>query len=94
MFLLSSLPFTFVCLLPSWVKKIPAEFIDGVFEVIRKRYEAGSIIITSNRNFEDWSNIFGDAVMASAIVDRLVHHAFIIKIDGDSFRTKNFVYDN
>lgn len=75
-------------------KKIPAEFIDGVFEVIRKRYEAGSIIITSNRNFEDWSNIFGDAVMASAIVDRLVHHAFIIKIDGDSFRTKNFVYDN
>lgn len=75
-------------------KKIPAEFIDGVFEVIRKRYEAGSIIITSNRNFEDWSNIFGDAVMASAIVDRLVHHAFIIKIDGDSFRTKNFIYDN
>lgn len=75
-------------------KKIPAEFIDGVFEVIRKRYEAGSIIVTSNRNFEDWSNIFGDAVMASAIVDRLVHHAFIIKIDGDSFRTKNFVYDN
>lgn len=36
-------------------KKIPAEFIDGAFEVIRKRYEAGSIIITSNRNFEDWS---------------------------------------
>ena len=75
-------------------KKIPAEFIDGVFEVIRKRYESGSIIITSNRNFEDWANIFGDAVLASAIIDRIVHHAFIIKIDGDSFRTKNFIHDN
>ncbi|MEZ5107330.1 MAG: IS21-like element helper ATPase IstB [Draconibacterium sp.] len=75
-------------------KKIPADFIDGVFEVIRKRYESGSIIITSNRNFEDWSIIFGDLVMASAIIDRIVHHASIIKIDGDSFRTKNFILDN
>jgi len=75
-------------------KKIPAEFIDGVFEVIRKRYENGSIIITSNRNFEDWGNIFGDMVMASAIIDRVVHHAFIIKIDGDSFRTKNYAKNN
>lgn len=75
-------------------KKIPSEFIDGVFEVIRKRYETGSIIITSNRNFEDWANIFGDIVMASAIIDRIVHHAEIIKIDGDSFRTKNYVTAN
>ena len=72
-------------------KKIPSEFIDGVFEVIRKRYETGSIIITSNRNFEDWGNIFGDMVMASAIIDRIVHHAYIIKIDGESYRTKNYV---
>lgn len=71
-------------------KKIPAEFIDGVFEVIRKRYETGSIIITSNRNFEDWGSIFGDMVMASAIIDRIVHHAEIIRIDGDSYRTKNY----
>lgn len=75
-------------------KKIPAEFIDGVFEVIRKRYETGSIIITSNRNFEDWGNIFGDIVMASAIIDRIVHHAEIIKIDGDSYRTKNYAKNN
>ncbi len=75
-------------------KKIPAEFIDGIFEVIRKRYETGSIIITSNRNFEDWGNIFGDIVMASAIIDRIVHHASIIKIDGDSFRTKDYINDN
>ena len=75
-------------------KKIPSEFIDGVFEVIRKRYETGSIIITSNRNFEDWGNIFGDIVMASAIIDRIVHHAEIIKIDGESYRTKNYVNNN
>ena len=75
-------------------KKIPTEFIDGVFEVIRRRYETGSIIITSNRNFEDWGNIFGDMVMASAIVDRIVHHAHIIKIEGESYRTKNYVLNS
>ena len=61
-----------------------------VFEVIRKRYEKGSIINTTNRNFKDWDNIFGDIVMASAIIDRIVHHASIIKIIGESFRTKDF----
>jgi DNA replication protein DnaC len=71
-------------------KKLPADSIDGFFEVIRKRYEKGSIIITTNRNFEDWGNVFGDYVMASAIIDRIVHHAIIIKINGDSFRIKNF----
>lgn len=71
-------------------KKIPNEFIDVVFELIRKRYENASIIITTNRNFEDWGNIFGDMVLASAIIDRIVHHSFIIKINGDSFRTKNY----
>lgn len=70
-------------------KKLPADSIDDFFEVIRRRYEKGSLIITTNRNFEDWGNIFGDYTMASAIIDRLVHHAFIIKIDGESFRIKN-----
>ncbi len=75
-------------------KKLPADSIDGFFEVIRKRYEKGSIIITTNRNFEDWGKIFGDYVMASAIIDRIVHHAIIIKINGESFRIKNFKNDN
>lgn len=74
-------------------KKLPADSIDGFFEVIRKRYEKGSIIITTNRNFEDWGNVFGDYVMASAIIDRIVHHAIIIKINGESFRIKNFKND-
>lgn len=75
-------------------KKLPNDSIDGFFEVIRKRYEKGSIIITTNRNFEDWGNVFGDFVMASAIIDRIVHHAIIIKINGESYRIKNFKNDN
>ena len=69
-------------------KKIPQNSVDEFFEVIRRRYEYGSIIITTNRPFEEWANIFGDAVLASAIVDRLVHHSCIIKITGKSYRMK------
>ena len=70
-------------------KKFPQNGIDDFFEVIRQRYEAGSIILTTNRKFEDWEQLLGDKVMASAIIDRLVHHAYIIKITGDSYRVKN-----
>jgi DNA replication protein DnaC len=75
-------------------KKIPSIGIDDFFEIIRRRYENGSMIITTNRSFEDWGQIFGDIVLASAIIDRVVHHAFIIKITGDSFRIKNFKLKN
>lgn len=74
-------------------KKIPLSYVDEFFEIIRRRYETGSIIITTNRPFEEWANIFGDAVLASAIVDRLVHHAFLIKITGRSYRIKEFTKD-
>jgi DNA replication protein DnaC len=74
-------------------KKIALSFVDEFFEIIRRRYENGSIIITTNRPFEEWANIFGDAVLASAIVDRLVHHAFLIKINGRSYRVKEFTKD-
>ena len=69
-------------------KKIPQNSVDEFFEVIRRRYENGSVIITTNRPFEEWANIFGDAVLASAIVDRIVHHSHIIKILGKSYRMK------
>ena len=69
-------------------KKIPYNAVDEFFEVIRRRYENGSIIITTNRPFEEWANVFGDAVLASAIVDRIVHHSHIIKILGKSYRMK------
>lgn len=71
-------------------KKIPSAGLDDFFEIIRKRYEKGSIVITTNRNFEDWGNVFGDNVLASAIIDRIVHHAYIIKINGESFRIKDY----
>ena len=75
-------------------KKIPQNGLDDFFEIIRKRYESGSIIITTNRNFEDWGKVFGDQVIASAIIDRLVHHAYIIKIKGESYRIKNYKLKN
>jgi DNA replication protein DnaC len=69
-------------------KRIPRNGLDDFFDVIRSRYETGSIIITTNRTFEDWGSLFEDPVMASAIIDRLIHHAQIIKIAGNSYRIK------
>lgn len=69
-------------------KKIPQYGLDDFFEIIRQRYEKGSIIITTNRSFEDWGPLFGDTIMASAIIDRLIHHATVLKITGDSYRMK------
>ncbi|WP_223144591.1 IS21-like element helper ATPase IstB [Deferribacter autotrophicus] len=70
-------------------KKIPLNHVDEFFEIIRHRYENNSIIITTNRPFEEWGNIFGDVVLASAIIDRLVHHAHIFRINGESYRIKS-----
>lgn len=71
-------------------RKIPQETLDDFFEIIRTRYESKPTIFTSNRNFEDWEQIFGDKVLAGAIIDRIIHHSHIIKITGDSYRIKNF----
>ncbi|OCC14127.1 Mobile element protein [Dissulfuribacter thermophilus] len=70
-------------------KKVPQDAVDEFFEIVKRRHENGSIIITTNRSFEDWANVFGDQVLASAIIDRLVHHCHIIKIIGPSYRMKN-----
>jgi len=71
-------------------RKLPPQGVDDFFEIIRQRYEQKSIIITSNRTFEDWGQILGDPVLASAIIDRLLHHAQVFKITGESYRIKNF----
>lgn len=70
-------------------KKIPACNADDFFEIISKRYEKGSIIITTNKSFEFWGDIFADSILASAIIDRIVHYSTVIKINGPSYRTKN-----
>jgi DNA replication protein DnaC len=59
-----------------------------LFRLISMRYEKGSIILTSNYNFNEWGVIFSDQVVASAIIDRLVHHARIFYINGASYRLK------
>ncbi len=57
------------------------------YEVIRQRYEKGSVIITSNRALPEWSPLFNDQLLAGAALDRFLHHAEIIEIEGDSYRT-------
>ena len=59
-----------------------------LFQIISRRYERGSIVLTSNRGFGQWDEIFGDAIIATAILDRLLHHSTVINIKGDSFRLK------
>lgn len=59
------------------------------FQLITKRYEHTSTIITTNQPFSKWGEVFSDATLANAILDRLLHHAHIIKIVGPSYRTKD-----
>lgn len=60
-----------------------------LFQLISIRYEKGSIILTSNFNFDEWGRFFSDTVVAAAIIDRLVHHAHIFFVNGASYRLKN-----
>jgi DNA replication protein DnaC len=67
------------------VSKEGANFL---FQVVAKRYETGSIILTSNKSFADWGAVLGDSVIASAILDRLLHHSTVFNIRGDSYRLR------
>ena len=60
---------------------------DDLHELIRRRYENGSTIITSNRAVEEWYPLFNNPLLASAAMDRLLHHVHIIELEGDSYRT-------
>ena len=59
-----------------------------LFALIARRYERGSIIVTSNRGFEAWGEILGDAMVAAALIDRLVHHATMVTLKGKSYRLR------
>lgn len=61
-----------------------------IFQVISRRYDKGSIILTSNRGFGDWGQVFDDQVVAAAIVDRLLHNAAVLNIRGRSYRMRAF----
>ena len=58
------------------------------FQVISARYERGSIIMTSNKNFGEWGELIGDSILATAILDRLLHHSHIVNIRGNSYRLR------
>ena len=59
------------------------------FQLISRRYERGPMILTSNQSFGSWGDVFGDRVIATAILDRVLHHAITINIRGNSYRLKD-----
>ena len=58
------------------------------FRLLKRRYEKASIVLTSNKGFADWGEMFGDNVLATAILDRLLHHSTTLNIKGESYRLK------
>ena len=70
------------------LKRLNQTSVDDLYEVISKRYEINSTIITSNKEFNEWGCVLFDPVLASAILDRFVHHCNFVTIDGDSYRMK------
>lgn len=65
-----------------------------LFQLIAKRYEKNSTIVTTNKSLSRWGEIFGDPVIANAILDRLLHHSHVINIVGRSYRTKDIIDDD
>src|SRR5215510_3132593 len=66
-----------------------AESANLFFQLVSARYERASLIVTSNKPFGRWGEVFGDDVVAAAMIDRLVHHAEVIALKGDSYRIKD-----
>jgi DNA replication protein DnaC len=69
--------------------KLSAEQAHHFFDLITERYEKGSIILTSNTSFGEWGKLLNDEVLATALLDRLLHHAEVIAINGKSYRMKD-----
>lgn len=60
------------------------------FQVVNARYEKSSLVLTSNKSFKEWGDVFGDAVVAAALLDRLLHHCHIVNIRGNSYRLRQY----
>jgi DNA replication protein DnaC len=71
------------------MKHLPKRSGEYLFEIIMRRYETRSTMMTSNRPLEDWGKLIGDVPAATAILDRFLHHADIIQITGKSYRLRN-----
>jgi DNA replication protein DnaC len=66
-----------------------AEAANLFFQLVSNRYERASLIVTSNKPFSRWGEVFGDPIVAAAMIDRLVHHAEVVSLKGDSYRLKD-----
>jgi len=71
-----------------FLRKLPANAGDEITDVIMGRYEKSSTLITSNRDVDDWAKLFGDAVIVTPLLDRLMHHGHLLKFAGKSWRLK------
>ena len=69
-------------------KQIPKYSTDDFFSVISKRYENKSTIITTNKSVDEWNDIFDEEVLTRAMVDRIMHHVYVVNIKGNSYRMK------
>lgn len=73
---------------------IDVEAANLLFQLINKRYEKNSTIITTNKSFSKWGELFGDNMIANAILDRLLHHSHVMNIAGRSYRTKDYIEES
>ena len=58
------------------------------FQLVSRRYEQGSMLITTNQTIPQWGHVFGDEVIAAAVLDRVLHHSHVLVIQGDSYRLR------
>ena len=68
------------------MRRLPPTAAEDLLEVFVRRYEKGSIILTTNRPMEDWGQVLGDTATAGAILDRFLHHAEVVELKGRSYR--------
>jgi DNA replication protein DnaC len=71
------------------MKRLPPTAAEDLLEIVVRRYEKGSIIMTTNRPLEDWGQVLGDTAAAGVILDRFLHHAEVIRLQGRSYRMHN-----
>jgi len=69
---------------------IPDRGTNLFFQVVNTRYEKGSMILTANKSFKEWGEVFGDPIAASAMLDRLLHHCHLVNIRGNSYRLRQY----
>ena len=70
------------------VRKLPHTAAEDLLEIIMRRYERASTLLTSNRPVDDWGKLLGDTAAVTALLDRLLHHAHVLKCGPRSWRTK------